>query len=492
MSRLTIISLAAEVAPYSKSGGLGDVAAALPKSFQRLKQRSIIITPYYRQLIDDKKYGLKKIISDLPVVIDSSLTVPVSFYQAELKPGLPVYFVAADQYFGRYKKIYLGAADNARFYIFQVAALELIKHLKLKPDIIHCHDWHAGLIPELLKKRYKHEKAFQQTNTIFTIHNLSYQLGQPWGNIPGKKRDNGRLALPLIQEIRKMEKVNLAKRGILYANAINTVSETYREEIMQKHLGQDLHRILQNRKDKLFGVVNGIDYREFNPVNDPGLKVNYDYRNANNKKKINKQVLQKRFGFALDNEVPLIVMSSRIIEAKGLDLLLPVVPYMLRKNIQLIIQGDGEKRYIDMFKQWQREFPQHFALVSFTSQPGLETSLYAGGDMLLLPSRFEPCGTNQLKSLRYGCVPIVREVGGLGETVSNFEPLRNPEGVGFVFTGFTSLAMTFALARAIETFKYPTAWRSLVERGMRVSFSWDLPAKKYLKLFDLTREFKKE
>jgi starch synthase len=487
--KLTIVSISAEVAPYSKTGGLGDVAAALPKSFQRLKQRSIIITPYYRQLIDEKKYGLKKIISDLPLVIDDSTTINVGYYQAEIKPGLPIYFVAVDALFGKSKKIYTGAEDNARFYIFQIAALELIKQLKLKPEILHCHDWHTGLIPELLKKRYKNDLTFADSKTVFTIHNLNFQLGQPWWEIPGKQRDNGRTPLPTIKD-KKFTRVNFAKRGILYADAINTVSETYREEIMQKKLGQDLHRILQNRKDRLFGVVNGIDYREFNPSNDPGLKATYDYHNASSKKKINKQALQKLCGFEVEQTTPLLVMSSRVTEQKGLDLLLPVVPYLLRKNIQLIIQGDGDKKYLDTFRQWQKDHPRHFRLISFKEQPDLETSLYAGGDMLLLPSRFEPCGINQLKSLRYGCVPIVREVGGLGETVSNFDPQRSPEGIGFVFTSYHTSAFVFALARAIETFKYPDIWKAIVIRGMRTSFSWDLPAAKYLKLFGIARETK--
>ncbi len=486
-SKLTIVSISAEVAPYSKTGGLGDVAAALPKSFYRLKQRSIIITPYYKQLIDAKEHGLTKIIADFPIVIDSSSTVNASYYQAELKPGLPIYFVSIDALFGRGKKIYYGSEDNARFYTFQVAALELIKQLKIKADIIHCHDWHTGLIPELLKKRYKHEEVFAATSTVFTIHNLNFQLGQPWWEIPGKKRDTGRTLLPLMKETKKIATVNFAKRGILHADAINTVSETYREEIMQKNLGQDLHRILQNRKDRLFGVVNGIDYREFNPSNDPGLKTTYDYHNATTKKKINKQALQKLCGFKNDNEVPLLVMTSRVTEQKGLDLLLPVIPYILRKNIQLIILGDGDKKYLTTFKQWQKEQPEHFRLISFDEQPQLETSLYAGADMLLLPSRFEPCGINQLKSLRYGCVPIVREVGGLGETVSNFDPQRSPEGIGFVFTSYHTSAFIFALARAIETFKYPEIWRAIVTRGMRSSFSWDLPAAKYLKLFALAQ-----
>ncbi len=485
----TIVSVSAEVDPYAKTGGLGDVARSLPKSLQRLGQNVIIFTPLYKQVTDLKKHKVKKIIDNTPIVIDSTTTIGASLYQAELAPKLPVYLISIERYFGRSKSLYGSEIDNARFYAFDVAVIEFMKLLNIKPDIIHCHDWHAGLIPELLKKRYKQETIFKHTTSVFTIHNLNFQLGHAWWEIPGVKRDNGRTALPLFTDSKKIERINFAKRAILSADAINTVSETYRNEILQQHLGQDLHRILQKREHKLFGVVNGIDYNEFNPIVDKNIKVRYD-SNSLEKKYDNKKALQKKCNLEINDQLPIMVMSSRIAEQKGIDLLLPLIPYLLRKDIQIIILGDGDKKYIKNFEQIARDHSDHFCLLPYAEQPELETLLYAGGDMLLLPSRFEPCGTNQLKALRYGCVPIVREVGGLGETISNYDPQSNPKGIGFVFNAYNSYTLMFTIARALETYKYREIWKRIVLRGMKVSFSWDLPAAKYLKLFKLAIESK--
>ena len=346
----TIVSVSAEVDPFAKTGGLGDVARSLPKSLQRLGQRVVIFTPLYKQITDLKKHKIKKIIDNTPLVIDSSATIGASLYQTELTPKLPVYFVSIDRYFGRSKNLYGSDIDNTRFYAFDVAVLEFIKQLNIQPDIIHCHDWHAGLLPELIKKRYKGEPNFKNAATIFTIHNLNFQLGHTWWEIPGAKRDNGRSALPLFADSKKIERLNFAKRAILSADAINTVSETYRKEILQQSLGQDLHRILQNREHKLFGVVNGIDYNEFNPVNDKNIKTRYD-SDSLEKKRENKKALQKRCSLEINDQLPILVMSSRIAEQKGLDLLLPLIPYLLHKDLQLIILGDGDKKYIENFKE---------------------------------------------------------------------------------------------------------------------------------------------
>ncbi|MFH0873780.1 MAG: glycogen/starch synthase [Candidatus Komeilibacteria bacterium] len=489
---LTIVSVTSELDPYFKIGGLGDVARALPKSLQRLKQHVSIFTPYYKLRLDEKKYPVKKIIDSASIVIDDSFLIKASLYQAELAHKLPVYFVSIDRFFGRSKKVYYGSStDSIRYFAFNIAVLEFIRLLKLQPDIIQCHDWPAGLIPELLKKRYKNDPLLKSAASVFTIHNLSYQLGQAWWSIPVTKRDNGRTPLPLFSNTAGVKRINFTKRAILYADAINAVSEAYREEIMQPHFGQDLHRILRNRENKLYGVVNGIDYHEFNPANDPNLKTQYNYTTIE-KKLENKRALQKRCGLKISNDTPIMVMSSRIIEQKGFDLFLPLLPYLLHKDVEIIILGEGDKKYTEHFQALAKANPTQLSLFSFDKYSALETLMYAGGDILLLPSRFEPCGTNQLKALRYGCVPLVREVGGLGETVTNYDPKTNPDGIGFVFNAYSSHTLMFTIARALETYKYPDIWRQLMVRGMKVSFSWDLPARKYLKLFHLALKFKQK
>src|SRR3989344_853700 len=432
MSNLNIISVAAEVAPLSKTGVLGDVARSLPKSLQRLGENVSIVTPFYKEVIDTKKFKVKEIFSDIPLIVDEKNQVKVNFYQTELVNNLPVYLVSADRYFGRRKELYGSRLENARFYIFDLAVLELLKLLNSPVDIIHCHDWHSGLIPELLKKRYKADPLLGRVATVFTAHNLTFQFGHNWWEVPGKKRDSGRKALPLLNNETELERINFTKRAFLYADAINTVSETYAEEILKPNFGQDLHRILQNRKAKLFGVVNGIDYLEFNPSKDKDLAVNYDYKKLH-RKKVNKQALQKLYK-------------------------LPVMPTILTKPLQFIVIGDGDKDYIKQFTALEQDFPDSFRARPFADKKNVETLLYAGADLILLPSRFEPCGTAQLKGLRYGCVPVVREVGGLGETVSNFDPQTNPQGIGFVFRTYNSYSLMMALTRALETIKYKIVW----------------------------------
>jgi len=490
MRPLRIASISAEVDPFSKTGGLGDVARSLPKSLHRLGQDIIIITPFYKQVIDAEKFQLKKIYHNVALHIDKENDVSVSYYRGELMPGLPVYFISADRYFGRKKELYGSAWENSRFYVFDVAALKLLSLLKFSADIIHCHDWHTGLIPELLQKKFKRSKTLANSATVFTAHNLAFQLGHNWWEIAGKLRDNGRTALPAFHQTEKIERLNFAKRAILYADAINTVSETYAEEILKPNFGQDLHHILRNRQHKLYGVVNGIDYNLFNPAKDPLIKYNYSSTSIE-KKKLNKKALQKEFSLPTI-DVPLIVMASRIAEQKGFDILLPILPTIAVRDAQFVIIGDGDKNYRKTLEQLEKDFPASFRYRPFSQTENIETKLYAAGDIVLLPSHFEPCGTTQLKGLRYGSVPVVREIGGLGETVSNYDPETNPDGIGFVFKSYSSESLLFTLARALETYKHAKIWQELVIRGMRSSFSWDLPAKKYLRLYRLAMKFKRE
>lgn len=482
-----IVSIASEVEPYSKTGGLADVARSLPRSLFRLGHDVIIITPFYKKVIDREAHKLEKIYSDVNLYIDKKTELKVAYYRAELVPGLKVYFVRNDKYFSRRKKIYGSEHENARFYMFSVAALKLISLLKFDADIIHCHDWHTGLIPYLKKTRFKKSETLKKAATVYTIHNLVFQMGKSWWEVPANKKDDGKKALPLFSD-KNIEFINFAKRGILEADVINTVSETYTEEVMSKDFGQDLHRILVNRKHKLFGVVNGIDYKKYNPKTDRGLHKNYTLDKVH-RKLLNKRYLQKKYKLPIKDRIPLIGLTSRIAEQKGLDLILDILPTLLLRDVQMIIMGDGDKEYIKKLKKIQKKFPEKFRWLPFDRK--METSIYAGGDMFLLPSRFEPCGINQLISFRYGCVPIVRSIGGLSDTVVNFDPETN-KGTGFTFKRYNSKELLVAITRALETYKYQSTWKRLVRRGMRSSFSWDLPAERYIQLYKKAIKFKKE
>ncbi|MFA6255228.1 MAG: glycogen/starch synthase [Patescibacteria group bacterium] len=478
--KLQIVHIASEVEPFSKTGGLADVTSSLPKAIKKIGHRVIVITPFYNELIDPKKYNLKLIAEEIDLPLSEGVTMKVNFWQGELAEGLPIYFVDNNKYFGRRKTIYGSEHENARFFFFDLAALKLLKIIDFKPDLIHCHDWHAGLIPYFIKRRFKDDPFFEKATTLFTIHNLLFQFGHNWWQVKGKLRDNGTTRLPKFEHSAKLERINFAKRAIINADLINTVSEQYAQEILTKNFGQDLHRILKNREDRVFGIVNGIDYKDYNPKTDPGLEQNYDF-NSLEKKLENKKALQKYFNLPVDTHIPLVGMVTRIAEQKGFDLLMKIIEDVLKMEVQFVIMGSGEKTYESFFKKIQKQYPKKVGIhLEFEAKKA--TLVYAGTDMFLMPSRFEPCGLGQLISLRYGSVPIVRAVGGLADTVTNFNPQRK-YGNGFVFDSYNHRSLLIAIVRAIETYNHREVWQALVKKGMQQSFSWEIPAKKYLTLY---------
>jgi starch synthase len=478
--KLKIVSISPEVAPFSKSGGLADVARSLPKALKRLGHEVIVITPLYGQVIDKKKHNLKLVFNHIKVYLNSEEAVRINYWQGYLMKDLPIYFIENKKYFSQRKSLYGSAHENARFLIFDVAALKLISLLKFEADIVHCHDWHTGLIPFYLKTDFRYSRTLRKTKTVFTIHNLVFQFGHDWWKVPPEKKDYGRKRIPHLSDP-DIEYINFAKRAILSADVINTVSEQYREEIMTKSFGQDLHRILRNRKDRLFGIINGIDYKAYNPANDPGLFKNYDYKKVH-RKKLNKEYLQKILKLPIDREMPLITLTSRVTFQKGFELIVSLLEPLTRLEVQMVIMGDGDKQYINQLKKYHRKYPKKLVWLPFRGNEKMETLLYAAADIFLLPSHHEPCGINQLIAMRYGCIPVVRSVGGLYDTVTNFNP-RTRRGNGFSFKRFDVFALYGALIRALETFRYKQVWRDLMVRAMQESNSWEIPAKKYVALY---------
>ncbi len=485
-TKLKIVSVCSEVDPFSKTGGMADVARSLPKSLKKLGHFIRVFTPLYPH-IDKSTHKLKLIFENIPLIIDESKTVNFSVWQGWLTEGLPIYFIDEAEYLSRHypeqikpSDLYLGSRDNQRFIIFNLAVIESLKMLDIKPDIIQCHDWQAGLIPYYLKKRYQAENRFADTATVFTIHNLTYQMGGNWWEIPSKKRDDERQPLPLFQNNDSIQNINLAKRGIANADVINTVSEKYAEEILTKKFGNGLHGILKQKKHRVFGIVNGIDYADWNPSTDPGLIERYDYDSLHNKTK-NKFHLQEFVGLPSDPKVPLIGWTSRLTEQKGIELIIEIIEPLLRMDIQMVILGEGAKKYTDYFAKVSKHHPKKIAAIfNFDNQK--ETMVLAGADIFLLPSRFEPCGLAQLKSLRYGAIPVVHAVGGLVDTISDYNP-RTGRGNGFVFKKYDSRDLLIAITRAIVNHRHRESWLKMVRRGMQQSFSWEIPAEKYILLF---------
>ena len=480
MKKMKIVHVVAEVSPFSKTGGLGDVARSLPKALFRLGHEVSVITPLYGRIIDKKKHNLKLIFKDINLVVDTETSVKINVWRGSLIDGLAVYFIENKEHFSKYKKIYVSSKDNLRFLIFNLAALRLLNLLNNKPDIIHCHDWHTGLVPYFIKNKHRYTKNLGSVKTIFTIHNLAFQMGRSWYSIPSEKKDYGRRKLPLSTDD-DIYNINFAKRAILTADIINTVSERYREEIMTKKFGQDLHRISRNRENRLFGIINGIDYNSYNPKKDQALYKRYSFDDHHLKSE-NKKYLQKKLGFTIDENIPFFCSTSRIAYQKGFDIILATLPHLLKLDVQIIFIGDGDHNYIKEIKKLVKKYPKKIAWWPFLKNQKKETLLYAASDFFILPSYYEPCGINQMIAMRYGAIPIVRDIGGLYDTVSNFSPLTN-KGTGFVFKPADEFAFFWAITRALENYKYKKVWANLVSRAMRRSSSWEIPAQKYVKLY---------
>ena len=495
MKKLNIIHVSSEVSPFSKTGGLGDVTRSLPKALFRLGHNVTIITPLYGKLINKDKFKLKLIHKDVIVVIDSVHTIKINIWKKQLIKGLPVYFIENKEYFSKHKKIYVSERDNIRFLVFDIAVLRIISLLDIKADIIHCHDWHAGLIPYFIKNKYRYTKNLYQTKTVFTIHNLVFQMSRAWYEIPINEKDYGRKKIPLLNDPDLLN-INFAKRAILSADIINTVSEKYREEIMTKKFGQDLHKILKNREDRLFGIINGIDYNAYNPQKDKGLHKKYSFDSCLLKKE-NKTYVQKKLKFVVDEDIPFFCFTSRIAFQKGFDIILKVLPHLLKLDVQIVFMGDGSADYIKKIKKYQKKYPKKIAWLHFDKKlypkkieslfggQEKETLLYAASDFFLLPSYHEPCGINQMIAMRYGSIPIVRDVGGLYDTVVNFNP-NNNKGTGFSFKNYDEFSFWGAIIRALENYKYKKVWYDLIIRAMRKSSSWEIPAQKYVALYKKT------
>lgn len=479
--KLKIVSISSEVAPFSKTGGLGDVARSLPKAIKRLGHEVVVITPLYEQVIDKKEHKLKLVYENVQVYLNSEETVSVNYWKSYLMQGLPIYFVDCKKYFSQKKNLYGSTHENARFLVFDVAALKLVSLLKFEADIVHCHDWQTGLIPFYLKTDFRYSKTLRKAKTIYTIHNLAFQLGHNWWEVPVNKKDYGRSRIPHLADS-NIEYLNFAKRGLLSADIVSTVSEQYRDEILTKNFGQDLHRILGKRQDRLFGIINGIDEKTYNPSLDNTLVKKYDYHKVH-RKKINKEFIQKKFGLTIDADTPVICTTSRVTFQKGFELILKILENLLKLDVQFIVIGSGDKGYIKELNKKARRHPKKMAVVpSHEANQKFETLVYAGSDMFLLPSHYEPCGINQLIAMRYGCVPIVRKVGGLHDTVNNFN-LGTNKGTGFVFEHFNDYQLFGAITRALEIYKNRKIWRNLMVRGMKESHSWEIPAKKYVSLY---------
>jgi starch phosphorylase len=478
--------LSAEITPFAKTGGLADVVGALPKALHTLGHDVRVAMPRYGR-IDPAQFKLQKALDPFPVPF-AHITEDASILEGELaspalkRGAIPAYFVENKRLYDR-EGIYMYPDDAERFIFFARAALEMLKRLNWQPDVIHCHDWHTALVPNWLRTIYAADSFFANTATVFTIHNIQYQgiFGYRVLEIAGLGA-YGFIAHPdIAPEINQV--FDFMARGILFADKINAVSETYAREIQTPEFGEKLDPILRERKDRLVGILNGIDAASFDPARDPHLAQNFS-ADSLDARAANKTALQKHFALPRQPGAPLLAIIGRLNRQKGMDLIAEAIDHALDTfPAQLAVMGLGDPHYQGFFTRLAQQYPGRVG-VSLTFDPALARQIYAGADILLMPSRSEPSGTDQMLAQRYGCIPIVRATGGLADSVEDFGA-RTAErrGTGFVFTAPDRWALFAAIARAIQVYDVPKAWRALQLRALARDFSWNAAAQKYVGLY---------
>jgi len=484
---LRIVFVASECVPFSKTGGLADVVGALPKALAASGHDVVVLLPRYR------------ITKPGPVVPSiKSLTIPLTFgavasafkfapvQDGEDAGGVRHYLVDCPEFFDRpglYGESGLDYPDNAeRFAAFSVAALELMKRSATPPDVIHCHDWQSSLVPLYLRTLYQRDPFFVRSSVLLTIHNLGYQGVFPPDVLPRLAIDR---RLMVMDGLEFWGKVNLLKGGLFYSDFLNTVSPTYAREIQTKEFGHGLEGVLQKRSRRLAGILNGVDYEAWNPATDALLPANYTPQDLAGKLICKKALLEKMGAAEPRMDRPVIGIISRFDKQKGFDLIADAAGELVEEDLYLVALGTGDPIYEEFFRNLAVRYPEKF-LVKVAYDNALAHQIEAGSDIFLMPSRYEPCGLNQMYSLKYGAVPVVRATGGLDDSVRNFD---GEGGTGFKFVKYSAAALLGALRRALAVYRQPEVWQRLMANGMQQDFSWTVSAAQYASIYeDLRRE----
>lgn len=478
---LKVMMVAPEVSPYASVGGFSRVTAYLSRALRRLGLDVRLFMPKFG-LIDEKKYPLAMVYPGLKVPTgDASVPELICNVKTYTVPGgTPTLFLENMEYYEKRANVYGYSDDPVRWMLLSRGLLEYLKVSDWRPDIIHAHDWHTGALPNYLKTVYNLEEKLLNVATLFTIHNLNFQGMFDHRTVSEIDFDDGRSEIADFFA-KRLNKQNFMRRGILYADTVNTVSETYAREILTKEFGEGLDRLLLEVRSKLFGVVNGIDTEEFNPATDKLLAQNYDV-NSLEKRVKNKLALQKEFDLPPDAETPVVAIEGRLDKQKGLDLVVEIAwPLLKNFPIHFILLGGGDVELANTFRKLKEDFPQQVGLhlmPNFT----LPRLIFSGADLMLFPSKFEPCGIVQMEAMRYGAIPVARAVGGLNDTIENFDPRKNT-GNGFIFKDFDKWQFFAQIIRALEVYNHRKIWQDLQKRAMNRDFSWEASAKRYVELY---------
>ena len=457
---MKILIAASEVVGFAKTGGLADVAGALPLALEDLGHEVIIAMPRYKCVLD-AKIKMFKSGKDLSYAL--------------IGKNIKVYFIENDAYFfrpGLYGDKIKDYPDNLeRFSFYCRKSLDLLKEINFQADIIHAHDWQASLIPVYLKNIYSKNPFYSRMRTVLTIHNLGYQ-----GIFPQEEFEKLGLDRKVFnpQELEFYGKVNLLKGGIVYADIVNTVSPTYCKEILGRELGFGLEGVLNEKKDNLFGILNGLDYAIWDPDTDRFITRNFSYKNVSDKA-YNKEELQKICKLPVKKDIPVLGIVSRLAEHKGFDIFTQGLDAICSMNAQVVILGTGDPEYHRALENAAAKFPEVLSVMLGFNDP-LAHKIYAGADIFLMPSRYEPCGLGQLIALRYGTIPLVFKTGGLADTIN--------ANNGFVFAEYSKKALVSTVKKAVAAFSARKNWSALMQKAMHCNFSWEESAKKYSQLYE--------
>lgn len=481
---MKIAFAASEVFPYAKTGGLADVAGALPIELSKLGHEVKVFMPKYNTF-GEIEHGLHSQwdIGEIPIRVAGAVC-SVHVHSATL-PGsnVQIYFVDCPQYFHRFRVYTNDADEDERFILFSKGIIEILQRLQWAPDIIHCNDWQTGLLPLLLKENYSWDKMFDNTATVFTIHNVAYQ-----GRFPKSAFYKAE-----IREIHSQKgglgeyegDVNFLKTAIFTSDIINTVSNTYAQELLTPAYGEGMQDFLSQRRDDFYGIINGIDYSVWDPEKDFILPHHFSINDLSGKL-LNKKFLVEHLNFSIDESIPLIGIISRLVSQKGFDLVGNVLDELMLLDAQWLVLGSGEQKHEEMFKRISLQHPNKVYFYRGYNNE-LAHLIEAACDIFLMPSKFEPCGLNQIYSLRYGTVPVVRKTGGLADTVHD----RNESlakgldtGTGYTFDDYSGKALLHSVQRAINDFHIKDVWKKIQVNGMNKDFSWKKSAEKYVALYD--------
>ncbi len=478
---MRITFFASEGVPFSKTGGLADVVGALPKALAASGHEVQVLLPRYRATKPGR-----------PMPQLKSLTVPLpsglkfaAIQEGGEAAGVRTYLVDLPEFFDR-DQLYMEKGqdypdNHLRFASFCLAGLEFLKRFGNPPDVIHCHDWQSALVPVYLRNLYQTDSFFENCPVVFTIHNLGYQGLFPPHILP-------EIGLhPRLFTMEGLEfygKVNLLKGGIICSDFITTVSRKYAEEIQTPEYGCGLEGVLKSRTDRLQGIVNGVDYDDWSPATDKLIPANFTADDLKGKDICKKALLEKMGAAKPVLSRPVVGIVSRFAAQKGFDLIAEIVEKLMGMDLYIVALGTGEPQYEDLFKVMAAKYPDKF-LVKVAYDNTVAHLIEAGSDMFLMPSRYEPCGLNQIYSLKYGTVPVVRATGGLDDTIEAF---NGKTGTGFKFSEYSPDALLGALQQAVETYRQPKAWRQLMLNGMRQDFSWAASAKQYIKIYQSLRK----